>query len=178
LDLADNAMIVDYPDGIANNHEDVPVLIASGYDGAAWTGTGLGSSTAAAIAADSTLYKTGLGYAEATDLFPQIPFPSNATFEGLSIDSTALLVKYTYYGDANLQGTVNLVDFGRLATNFGLSNKRWFDGDFNYDGNVGIPDFNRLATNFGHQPPLGSGDSGDAEADYTYEQLEDMLENW
>jgi hypothetical protein len=65
------------------------------------------------------------------------------------VDDTAVLVKFTRYGDANLDGQVNLADFNALAANFGQSNRFWRQGDFNYDGTVNLQDFNRLAANFG-----------------------------
>ena len=65
-------------------------------------------------------------------------------------DATSVLVKFTRYGDANLDGQVNLNDFNRLAGNFGAAtNRTWSQGDFTYDGAVNLNDFNRLAANFG-----------------------------
>jgi hypothetical protein len=52
-------------------------------------------------------------------------------------------------GDANHDGTVNLADFNRLASNFGQSNRTFSQGDFNYDGLVNLGDFNILASRFG-----------------------------
>jgi len=37
----------------------------------------------------------------------------------------------TRVGDANLDGTVNLQDFNRVASNFGSSSGLWSCGDFN-----------------------------------------------
>ena len=53
-------------------------------------------------------------------------------------DTTAkqLSVAYAYYGDANLDGTVNALDFNAVATGFGKSGSVWSSGDFNYDGVV------------------------------------------
>ena len=36
-----------------------------------------------------------------------------------------------------------------LASHFGATDAFWSDGDFNYDGRVNLQDFNRLASNFG-----------------------------
>ena len=55
----------------------------------------------------------------------------------------------TAYGDANLDRTVNLVDFNTLAANFGLSARDWFQADFNGDDLVNLADFNLLAAYFG-----------------------------
>ncbi len=37
----------------------------------------------------------------------------------------------------------------RLASNFGGTDRVWSQGDFNYDGLVNLADFKRLASNFG-----------------------------
>src|SRR5207237_1466113 len=87
--------------------------ITSAYNAGSWTGTGLTSTHAAAIAADPTnLHKTALGYASASSLGVSL-------FDGQSVSGTNVLVRYTYSGDANLDGTVNALDFNALATNFG-----------------------------------------------------------
>jgi hypothetical protein len=138
LDLADNALVLDYAVGSPLNN--VRNWLTSGYAGGAWNGTGGVNSTSAAATTN-----TGIGYAEATDLFGVFP----ASFAGVSVDNTAVLLKYTLYGDANLSGNVNLQDFNRLASNFGTAGRRWSHGDFNFDTNVNLQDFNRLASNFG-----------------------------
>ena len=138
LDLTNNKLVIDYA-------TDSPLLavrdlIGSGYANGSWSGTGISSSTAAANPGYA------LGYAESSALFTNFP----ATFGGQSVDDTAVLLGYTLYGDANLDGQVNLQDFNRLASNFGASGSGvWSQGDFNYDGNVNLQDFNRLASNFG-----------------------------
>ena len=86
-----------------------------------------------------------LAYAEATDLFSTFP----VTLGGYTIDNTTVLVLYSRFGDANIDGIVNLDDFNRLAANFGGSGKYWVQGDFNYDAVVNLNDFNALAANFG-----------------------------
>jgi len=58
------------------------------------------------------------------------------------------LVAYTLAGDANLDLTVDTVDFNLLAASFSQSGKFWENGDFNYDGSVDTVDFNLLASNF------------------------------
>lgn len=73
----------------------------------------------------------------------------SATLAGESVDNTSVLIAFTRYGDANLDGIVNLNDFNRLAANFGSTAAFWHQGDFTYDGTVNLSDFNRLAANFG-----------------------------
>ena len=95
-----------------------------------------------------------VGYAEAIDAFSSVP----ANFG--SVDSTAVLVRYTYYGDANSDGKVNLLDFNKIAANFNGSGKVWSDGDFTYDGNVNLNDFNKLAANFNNDLEDDGGGEG------------------
>jgi fibronectin-binding autotransporter adhesin len=79
---------------------------------------------------------------------------------GWKDDTTAkqVTVGYTYYGDANLDGQVDVTDLGALATNWQTSSP-WAGGDFNYDGFVDVSDLGALATNWqlGVGNPLGPG---------------------
>jgi hypothetical protein len=135
-DLAASDLVVDYTG--ASPAGNIKRYLASGYAGGSWNGTGLQSSIA--LAQDRAL-----GFAEASDVLGA----AGGSFSGVFADATSVLVKYTRYGDANLDGNVNLQDFNRLASNFGGANKTWSQGDFNYDGAVNLIDFNRLAGNFG-----------------------------
>ena len=84
---------------------------------------------------------------------------STATFArglGYKADGTAVTVRATLYGDADLDGGVSINDFNALAGNFGQSGKVWVDGDFDYDGGVSINDFNLLAGNFGQTLPASA----------------------
>ena len=74
---------------------------------------------------------------------------------GYQDDGTAVTVARTYYGDANLDGTVDTVDFAHLISGFGNSFVFYFTGDFNYDNVVDSVDFNRLVANYG-SPTLGA----------------------
>jgi T5SS/PEP-CTERM-associated repeat protein len=145
IDLADNAMISERtPGGVTA----VPSLVATGYNGGNWLGNGITSSSAAAAA--SSQHRTALGVALATDLFKSFP----ATFLGQNIDSLSVLVRYVYSGDANLDGTVNALDFNALATHFGgAGGSSWAQGDFNYDTIVNALDFTALGANFGSTLP-------------------------
>ena len=66
-------------------------------------------------------------------------------------------VKYTLYGDTNLDGKVNLGDFGVLKQNYGATTGgTWSKGDFNYDGKVNLGDFGLLKSNFGSPLPTSN----------------------
>jgi autotransporter-associated beta strand protein len=136
LDLTNNGMIVDYSG--SSSIGAIQTSLKSGYAGGAWNGNGIISSTAA-----SNVHGA-IGYGEASTL------GSPSTFLGVNVpDDTAVLMRYTLGGDANLDGVVNTDDFNALALNFNASGKLWTDGDANYDGIVNALDFNQLATNFG-----------------------------
>lgn len=67
-------------------------------------------------------------------------------------------------GDANLDGYVNLVDLGALATHFGMNGVLPSQGDFNLDGTVDLVDLAILAERFGQvwSAGLNSGQGGAA----------------
>jgi hypothetical protein len=144
LDLADNDLVVDYT-GSTSPLTSVRTAIISGYNGGSWSGTGITSSAAAAGAGSA--HKTALGYAESSAVLSS----TGGSFSGQTVDGTAVLVRYTYAGDANIDGKVDTLDFNSLAGNFGGSGKVWSQADFNYDGVVDTLDFNNLAANFGQQ---------------------------
>ena len=139
LDMNDNALIVDYGAADGSPLTDIRAALTSGYNGGFWNGTGIRSSAAAATS------DRALGYAESSAIFSNFP----ATFAGQQVDNTAVLVRYTRYGDADLSGNVNLNDFNRLAGSFGQTNTLWSQGNFNYDDVTSLNDFNLLAANFG-----------------------------
>jgi hypothetical protein len=156
LDLTNNSLIVDYdPSAPTSPLASVRDFIKGGFNNGAWTGTGLTSSTAATIAAGAGNHKTAIGYGEAS-----VVLPGGGSFGGQPVsDSTAILARYTLYGDANLDGAVTSADFSQVSANFNATDKVWTDGDYNYDGVVNALDFNLLASNFGSPIPssgLGS----------------------
>jgi autotransporter-associated beta strand protein len=135
LNITNNGLVVNYAGA-----SPLPLHVAqitSAYAGGAWTGPGITSTSAGGT--------YGIGYAESSDVFFAFP----AAFLGQAVDATSVLMRLTRYGDANLDGVVNLNDFNRLAGNFGRAGVGWPQGDFDYNGVVNLNDFNRLAGNFG-----------------------------
>ena len=66
-----------------------------------------------------------------------------ALWSGQTIDATSVLVKFTWGGDANLDGKINIDDYGRIDFNSAsLAPVRgWFNGDFNLDGKINVDDY-------------------------------------
>ena len=138
LDLTDNALVIDY--ATTSPFSDVRSQIISGFAGGSWTGDGITSSTAAASASRA------IGYAESSTVLG----PAGGTFVGQTVDGTAVLVRTTLRGDANLDGLVNFDDLARLAQNYNNTDgqRLWPHGDFTYDGNVDFNDLAALAQNY------------------------------
>ncbi|HEY7090540.1 MAG TPA: glycoside hydrolase family 18 protein [Tepidisphaeraceae bacterium] len=152
LDVANNTLILDY--GGANPEVDVRNWLISGRNGGAWNGTnGIMSSSV-----PGTPY-TGLGYSQASQLFSSFP----ATFAGESIDNTALLVRYTFDGDANLNRTVDVDDLNVVAMNWQASPRVFSTGDFNYDGIVNEIDLGSISLNWQKTMASGGGGLGEIE---------------
>ncbi|HEX3356818.1 MAG TPA: endo-1,4-beta-xylanase [Tepidisphaeraceae bacterium] len=145
LDLTNNSMVIAYTG--ASPLAAIQNQIKNGYANGAWAGMGITSSSAAIVAGDTNNpVKTGLGFGEASAL-------GLNSFAGQSITGQAIVMRYTLFGDANLDGVVNLLDLNALATNFGTESGSWIGGDFDYSGEVNIADFNALALNFGDVLP-------------------------
>jgi len=63
-------------------------------------------------------------------------------------------------GDANKDNTVNVVDLGILATNYGVTETAtWEMGDFNGDKAVNVVDLGILATHYGEGGAAYAADS-------------------
>jgi hypothetical protein len=154
LDLTNNSAVIDYD--TTTPLSDVRSLLRAGFGGGLWNGNGITSSWAAAAAVGA--HKTALGYGESSTVLGA----SGGTFAGQSVDGTAVLLKYTLSGDANLDGKVDTLDFNSLAASFGGSGKFWTQADFNYDGTVDTLDFNSLAANFGGTIAGDAGGAGSA----------------
>lgn len=131
LDLTDNDLVIDYT-GIS------PLPLIHQY-----------MADSRLLSSNAIPNQTTLGYAENSLL-------DLTTFSGQPVDSTALLIKYTYFGDANLDGVVDARDLLRLANGW-LGAGSWVHGDFDGDGMVNQADLTLLAKNWqvGDGAPLG-----------------------
>jgi hypothetical protein len=131
---ASGQVILDYQ-GSATPLSTVKSDLISGRNGGAWNGSGINSSGAAVT------FGTAVGYAEASDVLSS----SGGTFAGQFVDGSAVLVRWTFQGDANLDGKVDVADLGRLASSW-QGTAAWSGGDFDYDGTVNVADLGMLAS--------------------------------
>jgi hypothetical protein len=153
LDLTDNDLVVDYNSvsalGTWNGfgYDGITGLIARGYDGGVWDGAGIVTSMTAAISPNSL---TTLGVAEASDSLG-ISGSQTALVDGQTVDATAVLVKYTYAGDANLDGAITGDDYFQIDSAFPQALHGYLNGDFNYDGVINGDDYFLIDSNFSAQ---------------------------
>jgi hypothetical protein len=98
---------------------------------------------------------TRIGVATAGNIFG-ISGSQTGTFAGQTVDPSDVLVKFTYVGDANLDGKVNIDDYGRIDSNVGQSGLvfGWYAGDFNLDGKINIDDYGLIDSIVGAQGPV------------------------
>jgi hypothetical protein len=133
LDLDDNRLIVDYT-GVSP----LPSLshaLFSGRNGGTWDGNGISSFAASNHLAGIT----AIGAIEAADY---LAATGSTTFGGFSLDATAVLLKYTYNGDTDLNGVVDFDDYARIdAAYLSGTGDTWFEGDSNYSGTVDFDDY-------------------------------------
>jgi hypothetical protein len=168
LDLNDNNLIVHN-----GNLVTIAAQLKSGLNasGTLWTGTGIQSSTAAADAAahsNATVFAVGaiknidkngnLIYST----WPAAPSPDSGA-SGLT--ATDVLVKYTYFGDADLNGVVdNTTDYDLWSNGFTnpalAATNGWLYGDFDFSGVVdNTTDYDLWSTGFAHQGGALAGGS-------------------
>ena len=138
LDLNDNDMIV-HNGSIAN----ITNQIKEGYGTGIWNGAAGIVSSAAIGTGNKTLgvelNDDGNGNALVT------------AFDGQTVINTDVLVKYTYFGDANLDGMVNGSDYTLIDNGFNSGLSGWRDGDFNYDGAINGDDYMLIDNAFNTQ---------------------------
>jgi MYXO-CTERM domain-containing protein len=128
LDMTKTSMVVDYGG-------ESPISLLISY---------LADSLILADGNDGTGLPTYLAIAEAEDL-------GLTEFDGIALDGGAVLMKFTYVGDANLDGQVDALDYERV--DLGIGNTGVFgvaQGDLNYDGAVDALDYEQIDLNIGN----------------------------
>jgi autotransporter-associated beta strand protein len=152
LDLTRNAAVIHTGSTLAA----VTSLAKQGYNSGAWNGaTGITSSAAAA----DTAHLTAVGVI-VNDVSGSALYGSGGTlassFDGSSPVDGDILVKFTYYGDTNLDGKVDGSDYARIDAEFLQEQTSgpisgWFNGDFNYDGVINGSDYTLMDNAFNTQ---------------------------
>jgi hypothetical protein len=144
LDITSGDMSIDYTG--TSPLATVRDYLKSGYSGGSWNGSGIVTS--------SPLKGGSVAYAEASDLLG-LSGVNTGTWDGQTVDSTSLLLKFTLTGDATMDGEVSFADLVTVAQNYGTTTGTaiWRKGDFDFDGNVGFSDLVAVAQNYGAALP-------------------------
>ncbi len=144
LDLSSNDMIIS-----SGNAGAISTALSSGFAGGLWNGAGIQSTAAAG---DST-HLTAIG--ELLNNSTGTPVYGTGTalgqFDGTNPAPAAVLLKYTYYGDANLSGSVDGSDYTQIDAAFATPKTGWYNGDFNYDGKIDGSDYTLIDNAFNTQ---------------------------
>ncbi len=124
LDLNNNDLIV-----AGGSKSTIEGYVRTAYNGGAWNGaSGIFSTTAK----NNASFTTTLGVESGAE-FNTL---NGGTFNGATPAASDVLVKYTYYGDVNFDGTVDGLDYIFADNGFLSHQTGWANGDANYDGAV------------------------------------------
>jgi hypothetical protein len=127
----------------APDYAGVTQYLLAAFDGGMWDGNGITSSVATAHGWGGTgdvLY--GLGTMSGTDYIGYY----GTSFYTATVASANTVVKFTYTGDADLNGVINADDQFYLGQTIDALNNgdspviNWFAGDFDYNGSVTADD--------------------------------------
>jgi hypothetical protein len=144
LDLTGNDL--DLQNGGSIGLLELNTLIGQGFSNGTWAGTGISSSTAAG---DST-HLTAIGFIQNNQSGNAL-YTSSNLFDGITPGLNDVLAKYTYYGDANLDGKVDGSDYSLIDNGYLTQSTGWYNGDFNYDGVVNGSDYTLIDNAFNSQ---------------------------
>jgi hypothetical protein len=129
----------------------VNALLAGGYNNGNWNGNGIDSSAAATNANHLTaLGAISNNLGSGNTLYGGT---GQSLFDGQSPLATDILIKYTYYGDANLDGKVDGTDYSRIDNGSFMTLTGWFNGDFNYDNTINGTDYTLIDNAYNTQGP-------------------------
>ena len=127
------------------------MIVASRADGV-WTGTG---GIVSSIAAMNTDHLLGLAIL-LNDKGDSTPVYS--TFDGESVGINDILIKYTYNGDADLNGQIDADDYFQIDNGFSRKLVGYRNGDFDFNKSVDADDYFLIDRAFvGQTGALGDG---------------------
>jgi fibronectin-binding autotransporter adhesin len=149
LDLNDNDLVV-----TTGNFATLQGLVFAGYrSGPDTTATGIVSTTSQTVHGGTTILAL---FDNSLAGFGDWPAGSGQTIAG-----NAIVGKYTYIGDTNMDGQVTAQDYTATDSNLGTSVDlaiSWFYGDTNFDGNIDPTDYAGIdgALGLGQGSPLAA----------------------
>jgi uncharacterized lipoprotein YddW (UPF0748 family) len=153
FDLNDNDAIVQATSLSRQSVLDqVTAWIASARNNVAgrWRGPGITSS----IAAADTRGITGIAAILNDNGAGGMLYTS---FDGQSVNINSILIKFTYVGDADLDGDIDAIDYGRIDAGYQGHLAGYRNGDFDFNGRIDADDYFFIDRAFaGQSTPLSS----------------------
>ncbi|HWP41416.1 MAG TPA: hypothetical protein VNL70_10860, partial [Tepidisphaeraceae bacterium] len=67
--------------------------------------------------------------------------PIYTDFAGQTLTGNEILVKFTYFGDADLSGSIDATDYSLIDNGYVNSLSGWLNGDFDYSGAIDATDY-------------------------------------
>ncbi|WP_428936801.1 beta strand repeat-containing protein [Fontivita pretiosa] len=138
-DLADNDLIIDAA-SLATTSSQIKSGLENGgaFD---WLGPGIGSTQANVqnTTAGSFLYGLGVVLNDLAQVGGSGPIYTS--FAGQSLTGNEILVKFTYFGDADLSGSIDATDYSLIDNGYVNSLSGWINGDFDYSGSIDATDY-------------------------------------
>ena len=162
LDLGSNDLIVQSGANGESVFGTISGQVAAGRGAnGSWTNTGITSSAAAAASsANNTALAVVVNDTNQTPNGSLSGTPLFNTFDNQTVNDGDVLVKYTYYGDALLTGSVTAADYLQIDNAFSFNANPanagnlltgWYNGDFNYDGVINGDDYTLIDNAFNSQ---------------------------
>jgi hypothetical protein len=147
LDIGSNPLVISYFG--SNPYPELFDAAKTAYDSGKWDQPGLTSSEHS-----DPHYLGGFGLGIVDNAQAGLK-----QWQGQDVDDHTILVLPTWGGDANLDGKINIDDYGRIDSNVGQSGTvfGWYNGDFNYDGKINIDDYGIIDGNIGKQSASPTG---------------------
>ena len=97
------------------------------------------------------------GSAKASDVLG-ISGSETGLWFGQAVRGDDFVTMQTYAGDANLDGTLNVDDYGQIDGGISARLSGWYHGDFNADGVINVDDYGAIDANIARQgEPFVSG---------------------
>ncbi len=138
FNLRDNDLIVDYSGG-STSYSTINNYVKTGLTLLGGPGAGIGST----IVDLQTVPGTMLGVVDNGEVGGAI-----TTLSGASAPAQSVLVKFTWFGDADLSGSVDGSDYALIDTGFGSNGTLtgWVFGNFDYGSSVDGSDYALIDT--------------------------------
>jgi hypothetical protein len=148
IDIGNGDLIVPNggPAGLASVEAEIKT--GANFSNGYWNGS---SGITSSAAANDTTMLTAVGVMLNNNGNTASPAPIYTKFDGVATGLNDVLVMYTYYGDANLDGKIDGSDYSLIDNGYLNHLTGWSNGDFNDDGVINGSDYTLIDNAFNRQ---------------------------